>query len=144
MEADERTFGERVSDYVAKFGGSWWFIISGAMVIFLWVTVNVIQAFAWIRWDEYPFILLNLFLSLIAAFQAPFILMAQRRCEIKQDMIYRTLFREIKELVEADLSLEHEIIEKNKALEKELQGVRKELRTVRRMLRKVLNNNQGV
>lgn len=142
MEADERTFGEKVSDAVAKFGGSWWFIISGAFFIFLWVAINAAQVFAWIRWDEYPFILLNLFLSLIAAFQAPFILMAQRRCEIKQDMIYRSLFREIKELVEADLSLEHEIIEKNKALEEELQGVKRELRTVKRMLRKVLNNQR--
>lgn len=140
MEADERTFGEKVSDAVAKFGGSWWFILSGAMGICLWVTINITQVFAWIRWDEYPFILLNLFLSLIAAFQAPFILMAQRRCEIKQDLIYRSLFREIKELVEADLSLEHEIIEKNKSLEDELIGVRKELRVVKRMLHKVLKN----
>lgn len=140
MEADERTFGEKVSDSVAKFGGSWWFILSGAFIICLWVIVNMIHALAWMRWDDYPFILLNLFLSLIAAFQAPFILMAQRRCEIKQDMIYRSLFREIKELVEADLSLEHEIIEKNKSLEYELQNVKKELRIVKRMLRKVLKN----
>jgi uncharacterized membrane protein len=140
MEADERTFGEKVSDAVAKFGGSWWFILSGAMIILLWVVINTVQILAWVRWDDYPYILLNLFLSLIAAFQAPFILMAQRRCEIKQDMIYRSLFREIKELVEADLSLEHEIIEKNKNLEEELLVVKKELRVVKRMLRKVLKN----
>lgn len=140
MEADERTFGEKVSDSVAKFGGSWWFILSGAFMIALWVIVNMIHALAWMRWDDYPFILLNLFLSLIAAFQAPFILMAQRRCEIKQDLIYRSLFREIKELVEADLSLEHEIIEKNKGLEAELQGVKDELRMVKRMLRRILKN----
>jgi len=140
MEADERTFGEKVSDAVAKFGGSWWFILSGVGLILLWVIINTAQALAWLKWDNYPFILLNLFLSLIAAFQAPFILMAQRRCEIKQDLIYRSLFREIKELVEADLSLENEIIEKNKVLEEELLGVKKELRTVKRMLRKVLKN----
>jgi len=140
MEADERTFGEKVSDAVAKFGGSWWFILSGAMIIFLWVIINITHALAWIRWDQYPFILLNLFISLIAAFQAPLILMAQRRCEIKQDLIYRSLFREIKELVEADLSLEHEIIQKNHNLEEELLAVKKELRTVKRMLRKVLKN----
>jgi len=138
MEADERTFGERVSDTVAKFGGSWWFIITGTVVIALWVTINIVPFLGWIRWDNYPFILLNLFLSLIAAFQAPFILMAQRRCEIKQDMIYRSLFREIKELVEADLSLEHEIIEKNISLEAELQTVRRELRSVKRMLRRLI------
>jgi len=138
MEADERTFGEKVSDSVANFGGSWWFIITGAVVIALWVTINIVPFLGWIKWDNYPFILLNLFLSLIAAFQAPFILMAQRRCEIKQDMIYRSLFREIKELVEADLSLEHEIIEKNISLEAELQTVRRELRTVKRMLRRLI------
>jgi uncharacterized membrane protein len=71
--------------------------------------------------------LLNLFLSLIAAFQAPFILMAQKRVEVKQDAIYRTLFREIKELVEIDLSLEHEVLETNKKLEQELQLLTKML-----------------
>ena len=140
MEADERTFEEKLSDIVAKFGGSWWFIITGAVVITLWVTVNIVPYFGWMRWDDYPFILLNLFLSLIAAFQAPFILMAQRRCEIKQDLIYRSLFREIKELVEADLSLEHEIIEKNVSLEVELQTVRKELRSVKKLLRRLLKD----
>jgi len=135
MEADDRTFGEKVSDAVAKFGGSWWFIITGAVFILLWVAINIVPFLGWIRWDDYPFILLNLFLSLVAAFQAPFVLMAQRRCEIKQDMIYRSLFREIKELVEADLSLEHEIIEKNISLEAELKNVRRELRSVKRMLR---------
>lgn len=129
--ADERTFGEKVSDSIARFGGSWKFIISGVTVITIWVVVNISTT---IKFDEYPFILLNLFLSLIAAFQAPFILMAQRRCEYKQDLIYRSLFREIKEVVEADLSLEHEIMEKNKRLEKEI-------RIVKRQLRKLLRKN---
>jgi uncharacterized membrane protein len=138
---DSRTFGERVSDSVAKFGGSWWFISSGAIVIILWVSINTISLLTF-KWDEYPFILLNLFLSLIAAFQAPFILMAQRRCEIKQDLIYRSLFREIKELVEADLSLEHEIIDKNENLEAELMAVRQELRTVKNIMRRLLKNKE--
>lgn len=135
MEVDERTFEEKVSDAVAKFGGSWKFIFSGMAIMLLWVVCNTAACLSWVRWDEYPFILLNLFLSLVAAFQAPFILMAQRRCEIKQDMIYRSLFREIKEVVEADLSLEYEIMETNKKLEKELMQVK-------RMLRKVLRNQR--
>lgn len=119
MEAkDDRTLGEKVSDAVAKFGGSWWFILSGAGIISVWVVLNLIPWF--FHWDNYPFVLLNLFLSLVAAFQAPFILMAQRRVEMKQDAIYRTLFREIKELVEADLSLEHEVLETNKNMQQEL------------------------
>jgi len=117
---DDRTLGEKLSDSVAKFGGSWWFIGFGAGFIVVWVFLNVCV----IIWDDYPFVLLNLFLSLVAAFQAPFILMAQRRVEMKQDAIYRTLFREIKELVEVDLSIEHEVLESNKKLEQELEAIK--------------------
>jgi len=122
MEKDCRTLGEKVSDAVAKFGGSWNFILSGFFTILIWVIFNNIYFFY--HWDEYPFILLNLFLSLIAAFQAPFIMMAQRRVEVKQDAIYRALFREIKELVEIDLNLEHEVLETNKKLEQEIQLIK--------------------
>lgn len=122
MEQDCRTLGEKVSDAVAKFGGSWNFILSGFFIILIWVIFNNIYFFY--HWDEYPFILLNLFLSLIAAFQAPFIMMAQRRVEVKQDAIYRALFREIKELVEIDLNLEHEVLETNKKLEQEIQLIK--------------------
>jgi uncharacterized membrane protein len=125
MEQENRTLGEKVSDSVAKFGGSWSFIITGFVVILLWVTINLVCFLP--HWDDFPFILLNLFLSLIAAFQAPFILMAQKRVEVKQDAIYRTLFREIKELVEIDLSLEHEVLETNKKLEQEMQLLKKTL-----------------
>lgn len=125
MEQENRTLGEKVSDSVAKFGGSWSFIITGFVVILLWVTINLVCFLP--HWDDFPFILLNLFLSLIAAFQAPFILMAQKRVEVKQDAIYRTLFREIKELVEIDLSLEHEVLETNKKLEQEVQLLKKTL-----------------
>jgi uncharacterized membrane protein len=76
---DERTFAEKVSDYVANFGGSWWFIFSALGIILCWVAVNTLFFFEVLAWDKYPFILLNLFLSLIAAFQAPFILMSQKR-----------------------------------------------------------------
>lgn len=126
---DERTYSEKVSDAVAKFGGSWKFIFSGMAIIIVWILLNKFNV---INFDNYPYILLNLFLSLIAAFQAPFILMSQRRCEVKQDLIYRSLFREIKELVEADLSLEHEIMERNKKLERELRIVKKLLRRLQK------------
>lgn len=142
MEVDNRTFGEKISDAVATFGGSWWFIISGATVIAIWVVINVVPFFNFIKWDSYPFILLNLFLSLIAAFQAPFILMTQKRCEIKQDVMYRSLFLEIKELVEVDLSLEHEIIEKNKSLECQLALMGKELKEVKEILQKLVNEKE--
>ena len=97
---DDRNLGERISDSVARFGGSWSFIISGFSFILIWIFFNTFYLFY--HWDEYPFVLLNLFLSLIAAFQAPFILMAQGRVERKQDAIYRALFREINTIVKQE------------------------------------------
>ncbi len=75
---DEReTFGERVADRVASFGGSWTFIILFGMVLMVYTTINVILRGR--AWDPYPFILLNLFLSMLAAIQAPVIMMSQNR-----------------------------------------------------------------
>lgn len=74
--------GQRIADKVASFGGSWTFIISFGTFIFLWVSVNVF----WLinkGFDPYPFILLNLILSCIAALQAPVIMMSQNRQEEK-------------------------------------------------------------
>ena len=61
---EQLTLGERVADHVARFGGSWWFITSFALVLVAWVAVNV--ALGARAWDQYPFILLNLFLSMLA------------------------------------------------------------------------------
>jgi len=76
------SLGHRISDKVAKFGGSWAFIISFIIFLFLWMATNV-----WILltkpFDPYPFILLNLFLSTIAAIQAPIIMMSQNMQEEK-------------------------------------------------------------
>ena len=76
------TFGERTADKVAEFGGSWTFIISFAAVLVAWVTLNVV-ALSSKPFDPYPFILLNLVLSCVAAMQAPVIMMSQRRQETK-------------------------------------------------------------
>lgn len=77
----EAGFGERVADTVAQFGGSWTFIILFAILSAVYVTVNVFLRKA--AWDPYPFILLNLFLSLLAAIQAPVIMMSQNRQDTK-------------------------------------------------------------
>ncbi|KRN89555.1 DUF1003 domain-containing protein [Ligilactobacillus ceti] len=74
----KETFGQQVADHVAKFGGSWAFIIIFCVVLILWMTVNVVHLFG-INFDPYPFILLNLFLSCVAAVQAPIIMMSQNR-----------------------------------------------------------------
>jgi CRP/FNR family transcriptional regulator, cyclic AMP receptor protein len=71
------TFGERVADMVAGFGGSWTFIIFFAAMIVAYATTNIVLLNK--AWDPYPFILLNLFLSLLAAIQAPIIMMSQNR-----------------------------------------------------------------
>lgn len=82
-EAEERyTFGERLADGVAEFGGSWTFILSFLAVLVVWMMVNVLILSAK-PFDPYPFILLNLVLSCLAALQAPVIMMSQRRQETK-------------------------------------------------------------
>ncbi|GEO59128.1 DUF1003 domain-containing protein [Companilactobacillus bobalius] len=74
----KRTRGQKMADAVAKFGGSWQFIITFSIIIILWMTINVLHLFG-ISFDPYPFILLNLFLSCVAALQAPIIMMSQNR-----------------------------------------------------------------
>jgi uncharacterized membrane protein len=77
----ESTFGERIADAVAQFGGSWTFIILFGLVLCLYTAVNIrLRSSAW---DPYPFILLNLFLSMLAAIQAPVIMMSQNRQDAK-------------------------------------------------------------
>jgi len=77
----ETTFGERIADAVARFGGSWTFIIIFAVVLIIYSTTNVVLDKK--AWDPYPFILLNLFLSMLAAVQAPVIMMSQNRQDEK-------------------------------------------------------------
>jgi len=74
------TVGERVSDKVASFGGSWKFIILFFCVMGVWIVANSVY-FLWHPWDAYPFILFNLILSMLAAIQAPIIMMSQNRQE---------------------------------------------------------------
>jgi uncharacterized membrane protein len=75
------TFGERIADQVARFGGSWTFIILFAIVVAIYSAINVSLGNQ--AWDPYPFILLNLFLSMLAAIQAPVIMMSQNRQDTK-------------------------------------------------------------
>ncbi|HUE54853.1 MAG TPA: DUF1003 domain-containing protein [Candidatus Udaeobacter sp.] len=77
----ESTLGERVADSVAQFGGSWTFIILFAVIATIYTAINIFLGKT--AWDPYPFILLNLFLSLLAAIQAPVIMMSQNRQDTK-------------------------------------------------------------
>jgi uncharacterized membrane protein len=78
------TFGERIADSVARFGGSWRFIITFGAVLVAYTCTNVLLGRT--AWDPYPFILLNLFLSMLAAIQAPVIMMSQNRQDTKDRM----------------------------------------------------------
>jgi uncharacterized membrane protein len=79
---EQITFGQRLADYVAAFGGSWTFIIFFAVALVVWIVINtavlIVRPF-----DPYPYILLNLVLSCLAAIQAPVIMMSQNRLEAK-------------------------------------------------------------
>lgn len=77
------TFGERIADKVALFGGSWKFIIMFGAIIFIWITINATFIILKRPFDPFPFILLNLLLSCLAALQAPVIMMSQNRQEDK-------------------------------------------------------------
>jgi uncharacterized membrane protein len=84
---DQQSFGQRVADKVATFGGSWTFIIIFMMILLSWIALNY---YLLVRrndaFDPYPYILLNLFLSMLAAIQAPVIMMSQNRKAAKDRM----------------------------------------------------------
>jgi len=82
-DVSEFTIGQKVADNVASFGGSWTFIISFGVFLFLWILANVLWLANRTAFDPYPFILLNLILSCLAAMQAPIIMMSQNRQEEK-------------------------------------------------------------
>jgi CRP/FNR family cyclic AMP-dependent transcriptional regulator len=97
---EKETFGERIADAVARLGGSWTFIIVFGLVLCTYTTTNVIlrgQA-----WDPYPFILLNLFLSMLAAIQAPVIMMSQNRQD-RKDRVRSELDYAVNRRAEAEI-----------------------------------------
>jgi CRP/FNR family transcriptional regulator, cyclic AMP receptor protein len=97
---EQASFGNRVADKVARFGGSWSFILSCLAVLTVYVCVNVSLVHS--AWDPYPFILLNLFLSMLAAIQAPIIMMSQNRQDAK-DRVRSELDYEVNRRAAADI-----------------------------------------
>ena len=98
---EQTTVGERIADAVARFGGSWAFIISFAFCLVCYTTTNVILHGR--AWDPYPFILLNLFLSMLAAVQAPVIMMSQNRQDAK-DRLRSELDFEVNKRAEIEIA----------------------------------------
>ncbi|MFL6463106.1 MAG: DUF1003 domain-containing protein [Bryobacteraceae bacterium] len=97
---EEATLGERIADSVARFGGSWAFIISFLMLLLVYTCTNALLGKS--AWDAYPFILLNLFLSMLAALQAPVIMMSQNRQDTK-DRLRSELDYEVNRRAEAEI-----------------------------------------
>ena len=108
-EDERRTFGDKLADKVTEIAGSWGFIIGFCVFLILWMIINTILI---VRFDEYPFILLNLILSCIAALQAPVIMMSQNRAakkdslrslndyktDLKSELILEVLHEQIKDI----------------------------------------------
>jgi len=127
------TTGQKVSDKVARFGGSWSFIILFGAVLTVWIIFNVV-ALGSLKFDPYPFILMNLILSTIAALQAPVIMMSQNRLEekdrmrgendyminLKAEMQIRSMNQKIDVLLEEQIKTLFETQEKQFALLKEI------------------------
>ena len=108
-EDERRTMGDKLADKVTEIAGSWGFIIVFCLFLILWMIINTIMI---VKFDEYPFILLNLILSCIAALQAPIIMMSQNRAakkdslrslndyktDLKSELILEVLHEQMKDL----------------------------------------------
>jgi uncharacterized membrane protein len=121
-QGQELTTGQRLADKITGFGGSWTFIISLFVFLTLWMIANVILIL--FVWDPYPFILLNLVLSCLAAIQAPIILMSQNR-QMERDRIK----------ADRDYGI-------NRKAEREIAHLQKQLKSMRRLVREDLNNHK--
>lgn len=124
QEEAKMTFGDRVADKVSEVAGSWGFIIGFSLFLIFWIVLNTVILSGETAIDEYPFILLNLLLSCIAALQAPIIMMSQNRQAAKDSLRnqndYRTDLKS--ELILEELHDKMELILKNqKKIMKELE-----------------------
>ena len=126
-EKEKYTLGQRAADSIAKFAGSWAFIFSFSGVLILWMVVNVLLAAG--AFDPYPFILLNLVLSCVAAIQAPLIMMSQNRQEEKDR---RRAENDYKVNLKTEIMIEdlydkvNAVLAKQSALERQVRGDCKE------------------
>ena len=100
MIEEESTLGERIADTVARFGGSWTFILIFLSALVIYTAINIMLRLK--AWDPYPFILLNLFLSMLAAIQAPVIMMSQNRQD-KKDRVRGELDYDVNRRAESEI-----------------------------------------
>lgn len=105
----KETFGQRIADGIAKFGGSWTFIIAFIFILVAWISLNTLPLF-FEPFDKFPYILLNLALSCLAAIQAPIILMSQNR-QTERDRVEADNDYEVNVKSEVEIHLLHEKID---------------------------------
>jgi len=121
VDEERLTFGQRIADSVADLIGSWPFIITQSVILFIWIALNVT---AWInRWDPYPFILLNLALSFQAAYSGPVIMMSQNRQSLK-DRLSAEIDHQVNTKAELEIGL---LIRRIEELEKSAEDNQREL-----------------
>jgi uncharacterized membrane protein len=104
-DIEETTFGQMLADKVASFGGSWTFLIIFAAILMFWVALNLLLATR--AFDPYPYILLNLFLSMLASIQAPIIMMSQNR-QAAKDRVQATHDYEVNLKAEIEIMALHD------------------------------------
>jgi CRP/FNR family transcriptional regulator, cyclic AMP receptor protein len=127
---EEATFPQRVADSMVKFGGSWTFILGFAVVATVYTVINV--ALGRSAWDPYPFILLNLILSLLAAIQAPVIMMSQNRQDMK-DRVRNELDYSVNRRAESEVQ----------ALSRKLNLLGEQMGDMEQMLRDAVRQRSG-
>ncbi len=119
-----KNLGDRIADRIATFGGSWTFIISFFVLLFFWMGLNTL-ILAEKVFDSYPFILLNLVLSCLAAVQAPIILMSQNR-QAERDRLQALHDFQVNLKAEKEVrNLHQKIDEMHKSLEKKIDKLRR-------------------
>src|SRR6202012_1969463 len=119
---------ERIADSVASFGGSWTFIITFLVILVVYTCINIFLGRH--DWDPYPFILLNLFLSMLAAIQAPVIMMSQNRQDMK-DRVRSELDFDVNRRAELEIqALAYKMNAMNEKIE-DLQDLLREQMTIR-------------
>jgi uncharacterized membrane protein len=116
---DRRTFGQRVADRIATFGGSWPFILIFLSALLLWALINSELLGKEAAFDPYPYIFLNLVLSMLAAVQAPIIMMSQNR-QNSRDRLEAEIDHEVN--VRAELAI-HSVLERLDSLESQLRQI---------------------
>lgn len=125
---EELSFGDRVADKIAEFGGSWPFIFSFLGFMVVWIVLNTMQLIAQ-PFDQYPFILLNLLLSTIAALQAPVIMMSQNRAQ-KKDRLKADLDYQIN--VKSELMLQQLHKKIDRLMDEDVPKLRKEVQLLKK------------